>query len=1267
MADDHGMPSNTQISGAEAPNHQGSRETGPWNKESDAEAASSLSRGGIELAAGDDRSNPVDRKPALPHPIVAFGSSAGGLQPIIDILGILPAETGMSYVLIPHLAADQVSHMVSIAEQYTAMAVSPIKHGEQPLPNHVYVLQPNDIAQLRGGRFSVTERDSENRISHAIDIFFNSLGEDMQDKAVGVILSGADADGTLGLKTIRGEGGLALAQTPESAQHAGMPRSSIALDHIDMVLSPREIGVELARLARQFTRPDVQVLERGEDLTTDQEGYQRILQLLRSQSGLELRQYKQETIRRRIARRMMLLRTESLADYVRYLDARKDEVVNLQEDVLIGVTHFFRDPAVWQAFSSQILPTFFEHRAASRPVRVWCAGCSTGEEVYSLAITFLEYMTANGLDNTLQIFGTDASERSIEMARQGTYPDSIGAEIGPDRLRRFFVKVDRGYQLSKRVRDLCIFARQNLCTDPPFSHIDLLTCRNVLIYFNQPLQRQVMQTFHYALEPGGYLLLGMSETLREYDDWFTPMDRKNKIYSKVGTGLAGGYHLPMHRISSSRTPEAQPGFHPDQIWSELELQRAGDRVILARFAPPGLVIDEQMNVLQVRGQTSAFVELSSGPVSWSLLRVVRERLSATVREAAQHAITDNVPVSRLGHYTAEDGSEHQVHIDVLPLTTQAGQNRCYLVLFQEVETPLPHALEMQLSSHLTADEKERMVAQLRQDLSSTRFHLQSLIEERDARNQELVSANEEIQSANEELQSTNEELETTKEELQSTNEELQTVNDELQQRNAVLTQTGNDLNNLLTSVNIPLLMLTEDLAIRQFTPPMERLLNVRASDIGRRISEIRLQLSIEDIEPLLQEVLETLGTRELEVRDRHGKWHLMRVRPYRTTENRIEGLVLILVDVDQLRQSQQELREARDFANAIVTGVPVPVVVLETDCTIRTVNRSFLDLVEFSERELTGRSMPDLVRLKWGIDGFQARLGALMAGQPGTVLEFEHHSTTSDQRVLLIKGQVLSSDGSRVILMTMEDVTLQRRAEHDLAVQRQLLERRMEETTNTLTRAQRELQELAAYLFSIQEQERQRVARELHDDVLQRLATLSFEVARVQKEHGGADQEDALESIASRVDALSADVRSISHRLHPAILDDLGLIAALKALVDEFGRREGMFTTFVGHEVPDALPPPSATAAYRVAQEALRNVAKHAGKTHVKVLVSRVDATLRLEVRDFGLGFDPEDGHAVHGLGLRSMRERARIAGGTLELKSELGAGTSVVLEVPIA
>ncbi|MGI4830541.1 MAG: CheR family methyltransferase [Janthinobacterium lividum] len=850
------------------------------------------------------------------------------------------------------------------------------------------------------------------------------------------------------------------------------------------------------------------------------------------------------------------------------------------------------------------------------------------------------------------------------MARNAVYPESLAAEINQDQLRRFFIKTDHGYQVSKRVRDCCIFARQNLAVDPPFSHIDFLTCRNVLIYFNESLQRQVIATFHYALNSNGYMLLGSSETLRDHESGFINVDRKQKIYQRKEGVLGTELQLPLLHtllpvgIRSLDIPQAEG------TWPDVELQRAADRIVLSRFGPPGLIVDDRLNVLQVRGQTAPYVELSSGSVSWSLKRIVRSSIGKEVVDAVERSIRENIPVSRAGVLKSE-GADQNVQVDVLPIGGSGSRTRCFMVLFSDVEdSNNVRTAEQPRLPDVPPEERDRQNLQLREDLFSTRFHLKSLLEERDARNQDLVSANEEIQSANEELQSTNEELETTKEELQSTNEELQTVNDELQQRNSVLTQTGNDLTNLLTSVNIPLLMLTDSFTIRQFTPPMEKLLNIRSADVGRPIGEIRLQLSVEDIQPILRDVLETLGTRELEVQDKEGRWHLMRVRPYRTSDNKIEGLVLVLVDIDQLRSSQGSLREARDFASSVVEGVPIPVVVLKKDCTVRTANTAFRQLTRMREQAIMEHSFPDLMDRLWGVDGIRGKLDGLLIAEAGTTIEFEHESTTSDQKTLCFKAQAQANDGDRVILLTIEDITLRRRAERMLAQQKAELEAEVDRTNRTLSTAQEELRDLAAHLFSVQEEERQRVARELHDDLAQRLSLLQMQI----EQNGGStgDINEQPGSIYSQIKALNADVRTLSHKLHPAILSDLGLPAALKELVDHFRVHEQMFATYIGTNVPENVPLDAATVAYRISQEALRNVSKHAGKTHVKIMLEGIDGLLRLEIRDLGTGFDPEDEAPRRGLGLISMKERARIAGGSLRITSALGEGTTVLLKVPV-
>jgi len=1205
---------------------------------------------------------------ALAYTVVAFGASAGGLEAVREVLANLDSDTGMSFVLVTHLAPNQRSYLSEILERHTRMPVTPLVDGQRPMPNQLHVVQPNQRVTLRQGVFRVEELSSEDRLAHrVIDTFFRSLASDQGNHSVGVVLSGSDSDGALGLKAIKAEGGIAIVQTPESASYAGMPRSSIAADQVDLVLPPAEIARELGRLGHQFSRPGVRSLNEGRAVPDDQHVIGKILQLLRSLSGLDLRSYKQDTIHRRIARRMLLMRIDRLSEYYRLLQVRADELRHLQEDILINVTHFFRDAGLWESLQQNVLPSLLQDRPQDKPIRIWCAGCSTGEEAYSLAIVLLEYLSQQGLDIPIQIFGTDASERSIEAARTAVYPDSIASEIAPDRMRRYFVKLESGYQVSKRVRDTCIFARQNLCADPPFSHIDILSCRNVMIYFSQPLQRQVMLMFHYALDSGGYMLLGMSEGLREYGEAFTGADRKNKIYRKTGGHLPLTNDVP-HAYSSrslglTRAPavEGESSIVPEQ-----ELQRAADRIVLARFGPPGLIIDEFMNVLQSRGKTSQFIDITPGAVSWNLLRVLKVGLANEVRAAVQRAISENVPATIETLLMDEEEGEKRIQIDVLPIATAAVRPRCFLILFQTInQGPEQKSAEPPANPNLTADEKDRLIAQLRQDVSSSRFHLQSLVEERDVRNQELVSANEEIQSANEELQSTNEELETTKEELQSANEELQTVNDELQQRNNILTQTGNDLTNLLNSVNIPLLMLNSELQIRQFTPPMQRLLSVRPSDIGRSINEIRVQLSIEDLEPIFKEVLESLGPREMEVQDKEERWHLLRVRPYRTADNKIEGLVMLLLEIDELRRSQQQLMDARDYAKSVVESVPVPIVVLNKDCTIRTENTAFRDLVQMPNSELAGHSMSDLANILWGFN-IRDRLEALMQGNPRDNVEFEYESNNGRRRTLFFKGQALLSDASRVVLLMIEDISLRREAERLTAREREELEKEVAMAARTLKRTQDELRGLTAHLIAVQEEERQRIARELHDDISQRLSLIEIAIQQIDAGDHSQPAVDRLVAAREQVHVLNDDVRRLSHRLHPAILNDLGLPAALKALVAEFGERYDMPATFATQDLPDSIGREASIALYRITQEALRNVAKHAGKTHLKVTLEGRGHQLQLKIMDFGIGFDREADLPSPGLGMISMQERARLAGGAFEVQSSLGEGTVITVEVPL-
>lgn len=1204
----------------------------------------------------------------LPFPIVGIGGSAGGIEAYMELFQYLPSDTGMAFIVVSHLAPGHKSHLVEILASRVSMPVTEIQDQMRPEPNHVYILPPGSVLTISRGLLQLAPRP-EHRPSLVIDEFFRSLASDQKNRAVGVVVSGMDSDGALGLKAIKGEGGIAIVQAPESARFPSMPRSSIGADHVDLVVPPADIGLELARLASQFSRPELRSLEQGQAPVGQEQQFTRILNQLSSVANVDFRGYKPATLQRRIARRMLLKRFENLAEYQRYLQAHPEELSELHEDVLIGVSRFFRDPDVFNSLKYDILPRIFENRESGQQVRIWVAGCSTGEEVYSIAICLLEHLSAEDVEPPIQIFGTDASETAIQRARMGVFPESIAAELSPERLRRFFLKVDKGYQVAKRVRDLCVFARQNLCNDPPFAHLDLISCRNVLIYLGQELQKRIIPTFHYALRTNGFLLLGASETIRGHADLFALLDRRHKFYRKVP--FQAPLNIEIHRgFTAPEVRHATPlsGQPAQDMWTDLDLQRAADRIVLARYGPPGVVVNDKLEILQSRGHTSPFLEMAQGVSSLHLLRMLRESIAAQVHDAVRRAIEQDVAV-HVPNLVLRDGDVFETaSLEVLPIHTVNARAPAFLVLFPP--TPSPDTGAPAIKENLAegaSSERERFIAQLNNDLTATKLYLQSLIEERDARNQELVSANEEIQSSNKELQSANEELETTKEELQSSNEELQTVNEELQQRNTVLTQTSNDLTNLLNSVNLPLLMLNNDLQIRQFTPLTQRLMNIRASDIGRPINEIRLNLSIENLEPVLLDVLESLGTRELEVQDRDGHWLLMRVRPYRTADNKIEGVVLVLVDIDELRRSQQDLRYARDYAQAVVESMRTPIVVLTMDLKIRTVNSAFRALSGVG-KDLEQRSFPEFAALLWNMEEIRPRLEEFAQNhQDSQAFEFQHEFDQGpEKKVLRVWARTLLTDGERVILITFEDISPQKNAEELQERLQRELEVQIHSTEETLGRTQSELRALAGSLFTSQEEERRRVARELHDDITQRLAHLQIEIEGIQQNPPENREGVArrMADLSEKTAKLSNSVREISHRLHPSILEDLGLAEAIKSLVDEFRATEGMPATFRRSNVPEYLPPATAGTLYRIAQEALHNIAKHAGKTHVKVSLEAFDARLRLEIKDSGEGFDTQETN--RGLGLVSMSERARLAQGVFSIESALGVGTTVRVDVPL-
>ena len=887
----------------------------------------------------------------LPFPIVAVGASAGGLQAMTELLKALPSDTGMAFVMIQHLSPTHPSMLSDILTRTTEMPVRQVENNVGVEPNHIYVIPPAKSMVLAEGRLQLSPRSEVRGLALPVDHFMRSLAEEHGHKAVGIVLSGTGNDGTLGLEEIRAAGGITFAQD-NTAEHTGMPRSAIAAGAVEHVLPAPGIARELARIAKH---PYLgATLDHGRTALTDID-LQRILEALRLQSGVDFADYKRNTLHRRIVRRMLLHRIDNPRDYVKYVQAHPAELDALYQDVLINVTSFFRNPEAYEALKTHVFPKLTEGRGRHEQVRIWALGCSTGEEAYSLAMAFSEYLEASQRRVGLQVFATDLNGAGLEKARSGSYGPGIAQDVSPERLRRFFVEVDGSYRICKPIRDMCVFARQNVLADPPFSRIDLVACRNLLIYLEPVLQQRLIPLLHYALRGDGFLWLGSSETIGSYRDLFEIIDQKNKIYEKKH-GVRGMMALPAYAgtLGSPRTiPAAAPAEAPGP-----ESQKEADRLLLSRYSPPGVLLNADLEIVQFRGDTSPYLSPAPGKASLNLLKMLREGLMVAVRGAIQRARRDAVPTREENLRVRAEGSWRTIDVVVLPLTRSAPPGSM-LVLFEESAQSI-EARARQLDAEVRAaladaspdaDGAAKEVARLKQELAATRDYLESVIEQQEAANEELQSANEEVQSANEELQSVNEELETSKEEIQSSNEELATVNDELQNRNLEIAQGNNDLSNLLSSVQMAIVMLGPDLRIRRFTPMAEKVLNLIPADVGRPLADLKITLSVDDLEDMMKEAMDSMSIREREVQDRDGHWYALRVRPYRTLENKIDGAVLILVDINDLKLTQGLARDIGMRVELLADSAPILLWTTDGD-TLHFVNRAFQDFVGATESDI---------------------------------------------------------------------------------------------------------------------------------------------------------------------------------------------------------------------------------------------------------------------------------------------------------------------------
>jgi two-component system CheB/CheR fusion protein len=855
--------------------------------------------------------NAGDERPADDIPVVGVGASAGSLEAFKTLLQVIPPDTGIAFVLIPHLDPSHHSLMADHLGRWTSMPVIEAQDAMRVEPNHIYVIPPNKYIRLADHGLFLDQPVKQRGIRMPIDHFFYSLAEVQRERAICIILSGTGSDGTLGLKEVKAAGGLVIVQQPETAEYDGMPRSAIHTGMVDVVLPIEEMPHTLIRFARHLNLGDTEAAETGT--------FRSVLELLRAQTDHDFRCYKKGTLIRRIHRRMSLAQIDDITDYLQQLRTDPQEVERLSKDLLIGVTHFFRDSEGWAQLDELVVERLVAERDAGDPIRVWMPGCATGEEAYSLAMLFFEAFERLSKRCALQIFATDVDQHAIAIARSGVYPANIAAEVPAARLSRHFTEENGGYRINKRLRDSCIFAVQNIVSDPPFSNLDLICCRNLLIYLEPGSQQKILEIFRYALKEGGFLFLGPSESLGKLTKGLQTISKKWRIYRRQNGGP------PAYPPFLIRLPRA-----PEERGTSRDLSRAGNvelarRILLERYAPASVLVNHKYEVQYFHGPLNDYLVIPSGRPTHELLPMAREGLASKLRIALHRAVQGKRSVHALARNVKRNGSSSDVRITVDPVALP-NSDPMLLVSFQDAKTEgtteAPPSPEGEEAPSAKSPADPAIISHLQFELQTVREELQGTIEELETANEELKVSNEEAMSMNEEFQSTNEELETSREELQSLNEELTTVNAQLEDKIAELEGINNDLNNLLASTDIATIFLDTELCIRRFTPAAQDVLKVIGSDVGRPISDLATRVNDTALIDDARQVLAKLASIEKEVHDDGGKWFLRRIVPYRTAENRIEGVVVTFADVTRLKETAKQLerRERQQAAVAQLSG-----------------------------------------------------------------------------------------------------------------------------------------------------------------------------------------------------------------------------------------------------------------------------------------------------------------------------------------------------------
>ena len=1205
--------------------------------------------------------------------VVGIGASAGGLNALSAFFKALPANTGMAFVVVTHLHPEHESHLAELLQKHTKMSAQQVTERVRVEPNHVYVVPPNRSILLADTHLDTAEFKEPHGQRTPIDHFFRSLAQG-HSESIAVILSGGGTDGSVGVKDIKEQGGLILVQDPNDAEYDSMPRAAIGTGLADVVLPAAQLAERLAEYPKHRPR----LPHDAEQLSEQEMGtVQRILAQVHARTGHDFNQYKRSTILRRLERRMQLNGFLTLETYLNFLRNNPGEAQAMFNDILIGVTNFFRDRESWSALQNKVIPALFEDKDDATEIRVWSIGCATGEEAYSLAILLFEEAAKRDYHPHIQIFASDLDEISIARARQGLYPAAIEADVSSERLDKFFFREGEYYRIKRELRDAVLFASHNILRDPPFARQNLIACRNVLIYLQRAVQDRVFEIFHYALNQEGYLFLGSSESAEHIPDLFNVVDRGHRLYqARPWNGERP--HIPsmplMIRRGDSRSavthavrPELARYLEDTVTVAESQHQKA-----LESYAPPSVLVNERYQILHVSETAGRYLHQPKGPITGDLLRLIRPELQLELRAALFQALErDRAAVSRAA-IVPFNGHQRRVVVSVRPHTdvdANRGAEKLALVVFLEDENdeliPPPDAQRSQ--EHIQSDQR---VAQLESEVQRLREQLQITIEEYDSSNEEMKAANEELQSINEEYRSATEELETSKEELQSVNEELQTVNSEMRNKLEETSLAHQELENLMGASEIPTLFLDRELRIQRYTAGVRELFNILPTDRGRRISDLTHKLGYDQFAEDAEHVLRRLTLVEREASMDNGIALMIRLRPYRTAQDKIEGVVITFIDItrlkateeklltiqqtleqrvkertDELEAMNRELSQTRElFENLFSTNpIPTSITTLEEGIFLN-VNEAYLKYFGLRAEDVIGHTSREL-GLPIAPSLRPTLLTRLQKEGPIRNIEMEAKLPAGESRVILASMQVVVTDQKKALMLAFVDIT-----------QRVLAERQMRTVASSLSTAE--------------QVERARISQILHDDLQQNIFAVKVQLSFLAEALARNDPESAQTDLKQLDEWLAESIaitRQLSIDLSPPILSGEGLQEQFLWLAAQMKTQYNLEVTVDANNVSATFPDDVRTSVFQSVRELLFNVVKHSGTLKATITLVKVDGHVGITVSDEGKGFDTRTLDRQLSHGLRKMRDRLYLVGCMMEIESSPEQGTHITIEAPIS